>query len=193
MYAAMTHPLEDYICRKIGERPVGLDLVLAQFTELRIKRNHVLLEEGKICHRCYFVVEGCLRLVTYNRNGEESTSNLIFEQEWVTSIQSFVNRQPANERIQALESSQLYAISFDAFQHLVKTVPPFETIYRALLEESYVHSTQRVMSLLGMDALERVRWLLSFQPLIFSRLSNKVIASYLGLSPETLSRLKMKL
>jgi CRP-like cAMP-binding protein len=185
--------LEAFIRAKAGAEVQGLEPVLAAFSEMRVRRNDVLLIEGDICKHCYFIVKGALSLVSYNRNGDESITNFAFEQEWLTSVQSFVNRQAANERILALENSVLYKIDRDSFQRLTDTVPQFEGIYRELLESSYADSIQRVTTLLSLTATERVEWILQKYPLIFSRLPNKLIAAYIGVSPETLSRLKSRL
>ncbi|MEM8525976.1 MAG: hypothetical protein AAGG68_15160 [Bacteroidota bacterium] len=108
-------------------------------------------------------------------------------------MHSFINQQPSNERIVAVEASELLAIDRLQFRALSKQVPEFESIYTELLEESYTKSIERIQSLMAMDALDRLKWLLNKHPLIFTRLSNRLIASYLGLSESTLSRLKAKL
>ncbi|MGD1840296.1 MAG: hypothetical protein ACFB0B_05280 [Thermonemataceae bacterium] len=87
----------------------------------------------------------------------------------------------------------MLAIHKVQFDQLSATIPTFERLYKNLLEESYTRSVQRVQTLMGMDALDRLKWLLSKHPLIFTRLSNRLIASYLSLSEATLSRLKAKL
>ncbi|MEL6926006.1 MAG: Crp/Fnr family transcriptional regulator [Bacteroidota bacterium] len=185
--------LKQFIIEKTGQAPPGLDMVLDHFTEVHTKRKEVLVEVNSTCKYCYFIVEGCLQTATYNYNGDESTIDLAFEQQWRTAMRSFINRQPSNERIVAIEPSRLLAIHRDSFQQLVDTVPPFEYIYKELLQKSYTASIERIQTLMSMDALERLRWLLAQHPMIFTRLSNRLIASYLGLQPATLSRLKAKL
>jgi CRP-like cAMP-binding protein len=189
----MTDKLETYITQQLGQRPVGLENVLNCFRQVKVKRNQVLVDFGQTCKYCYFIVEGSLQIVTYDRNGEECTQDYATENQWLTAIRSFINRQPSNEILCAIEPTIVLAINREDFQTMVDNVPPFEMIYRTLLEQSYSNSIQRVTTLLSMDALERLNWLLAKDPLIFTRFSNRLIASYLGLSPETLSRLKAKL
>lgn len=172
--------------------------VLAQFTPVRVKRNELLLREGDVCRLCYFVVKGCIQVFTHDRraaprNGEESTRDIVVENNWVTELSSFGNQRPANENLRAVEPSHLLAIGFDSFQQLVQTVPTFEQIYRQIIEQSYVNSVFRLNTFVAMDALERIRWMREYQPKLLTRLSSKLVASYLGISPETYSRLKAKL
>jgi CRP-like cAMP-binding protein len=189
----MIDKLEQYIVERIGQRPQGLEHVLQCFKPMKVKRNEVLVNYGDTCKYCYFIVEGSLQIVTYDRNGETSTQDFATENQWLTAIRSFVNRQASNEVLCAIEHSQLLAISRDDFQYMVDNVPPFEMIYRSLLEQSYAKSIERVTTLLSMTAMEKLNWLLEREPLIFTRFSNRLIASYLGLTPETLSRLKANL
>ncbi len=184
--------LERYIINQIGHKPDGLEQVLSSFKEINANKNEILVEIGQTCKFCYFIVEGSLQLSTYNRNADLCTQDFALENSWITAIRSFINRQPSNEILSAIEPSKLLAIHRDDFQKMVDNVPQFEGIYRNLLEKSYSESTQRITTLLAMDATERVKWLLSIHPLIFNRFSNKFIASYLGLKPETLSRVKSK-
>lgn len=132
-------------------------------------------------------------MFTTDRTGEESTRDIVIENNWVTGLFSFGNQRPANENIRTVELSHLLAIGFESFQHLVQTVPTFEQIYRQIIEQSYVNSVYRLNTFVAMDALERIRWMWEYQPKLLARLSGKVVASYLGISPETYSCLKAKL
>jgi len=185
--------LRKHIIEQLGRTPDRLDYVVDQFQEISATKNEVLVEVGQSCRYVYFIVEGCLKISAYNRNGDESTTDLAFEQDWKTAMRSFINNQPSNERIVCVEPSKLLAISRFDFQKLSDEIPEFEFIYKSLLEESYTKSIERVQTLMNMDALSRLQWLLSVHPLIFTRLSNRLIASYLSISEATLSRLKAKL
>ena len=189
----MREHLQQYITQKLGRKPDNIQLVLEAFKPIQTKKNEVLVEVGQTCRNCYFIVQGCLKITTYNLNSDESTTNLAFENEWRTAISSFVNQQPSNERITAVEKSKILAISREKFQYFSENVSGFQRIYRELLEESYSRSITRVQTLMSMDALDRLKWLLGEHPLIFTRLSNRLIASYLGITEATLSRLKAKL
>ncbi|MFD2569060.1 Crp/Fnr family transcriptional regulator [Spirosoma soli] len=184
--------LEQHIRGRINPNDEQLASVLDHFTLVRVKRNQLLLRQGDVCRWCYFVAKGCVQVFTYDSNGDESTRDLVTENNWVTELFSFGNQLPANENLRAVEPGYLLAIGFDNFQKMVQTVPPFEQIYRQIIEQSYVNSVFRLNSFVAMDALERMQWMHAYQPKLLTRLSSKLIASYLGISPETYSRLKAK-
>ena len=189
----MKAQLKEFIVKQFGREPEGLDQVLNAFRPVYAKKNEVLVEIGETCRYCYFIVEGCLKVAAHNFNGDESTTSLAFEGEWRTAMQSFINQEPSNERVVAVEPTSLMAINWRTFQQFSTESLGFSQVYKSLLESSYTQSVERVQTLMGMDALDRLKWLLSIHPLIFTRLSNRLIASYLGLSEATLSRLKTKL
>jgi len=108
-------------------------------------------------------------------------------------MSSFINQQPSNERIVSVESSLLLVINKHDFNRFSNEIEGFQQIYQGLLEESYTKSIERLQSLMSMDTIGRLKWLLDHHPMIFTRLSNRLIASYLGISESTLSRLKAKL
>ncbi len=201
----MVSVLEQHIRNRINASRLGYEWsgtapddaqlaeVLSHFTFLKVKRNEILLREGEVCRLCYFVVKGCVQVFTTDRTGEESTRDIVVENNWVTELFSFGNQRPANENLRTVELSHLLAIGFESFQHLVQTIPTFEQIYRQIIEQSYINSVFRLNTFVAMDALERIQWMREYQPKLLTRLSSKLVASYLGISPETYSRLKAKL
>ena len=163
------------------------------FTPARYKKNEHLLKPGEICRYNYFVNAGCLRFYTTNKEGYEQTRYFAFEGKFGTALTSFIEQKPSFEYIQCLEPSELLLISHTNFLHLVDTVPYVNYLYRNILEMAYVTAQRRIYGLQGETALERLKWLLSYQTNIFQRVSSKVIATYLGVTTYTLSRLKAEL
>lgn len=189
----MTDVLEAYIRARIGADDTRLANVLSAFTIRKVRRGEVLLRAGEVCQYCYFVAKGCIQVFVSSDTGTETTRDFIFENNWLTDIYGFANQQPAQECFRAIEPSVVMAIHRDQFGRMQQQVPQFEQIYRQILELSYANTVYRVNTFIALDALERVRWLMQHQPRILSRLSNKLVASYLGISPETLSRIKARL
>ncbi|CCH53882.1 putative transcriptional regulator, Crp/Fnr family [Fibrisoma limi BUZ 3] len=189
----MQASLEQYIRDRIGADDAQLGEVLSHFVPLKTRRNQLLVREGDVCRYCYFIIKGCVQVFVYDRNGDESTRDIVVENNWVSELYSFGNQAPARENIRVVEPGQLMAIGFDSFQKMVQTVPPFEQIYRQIVEQSYVNSVFRLNTFVAMDALERMQWIKEYQPKLLARLSSKLVASYLGISPETYSRLKARL
>ncbi|MDB4900768.1 MAG: Crp/Fnr family transcriptional regulator [Mucilaginibacter sp.] len=166
--------------------------VLRHFKPKVTKRNEILLEKEKTGQYIYFVVKGCLRIFLVNDDGQESTRMLIFEGTFGTAFPSFVLRQPSAAAIQSIEASNLLQISYQDFQTLLEKIPGWEKMYRIILEKAYIESILRIESLISMDSKERYNILMEENPKLIQRLPGKIIADYLGISQETLSRLKSK-
>ncbi|MEY2917278.1 MAG: hypothetical protein RIS73_992 [Bacteroidota bacterium] len=158
-----------------------------------VKKNEIILREGEVCRYNYFVNKGCLKFYSINDEGHELTRYFAFESKFGTALSSLIDQKPSFEYIQAIEKSELLMISRQDFFYLVNTVPQINTIYRDTLEMAYVTSQKRIFGLQGKSALEQLEWLMEYQPKILSRLSSKQVASYLGITPFTLSRLKSQL
>jgi len=189
----MIEVLRNHITRRLGRLPANIEVVLPHFQEVVVPRGGYLLHPGEICKYVYFVVEGCLQVFVIDKNGRESTREFYVEEQWVTDIFGFQNQSPSTEFIKCVEPSQLLRIHYDNFQLLSRQVPQFASIYKQILEVSYNNTVYRINTLTSMDALERVKWLMENKPKILARLSSKLIASYLGISAETMTRLKSKL
>ena len=133
-----------------------------------------------------------MRVFFIKEDGSEVTRRIIFENAFTTTLVGFISRKPSPEYTQALEPTTLLYITRDDFYMLLETIPEWEKYYRLYLEYAYVNNTNRLMSFLTQDATERYRLLLEESPEIVQRLPNRIVASYLNISPETLSRLKSK-
>ena len=176
---------------EIGEQT--LDEICEHFKPVKAKRNQMLLMQGDICKYYYFVNKGCLRLFTINKDGIEGTRYFAFEGNFGTALPSLIEQTPAFEFIQTIEKSDLLVISRDSFYFLVDTVPQFQFIYRQILEISFISAQKRIYGFQGLDGLEKVKWVMQYNPKLLTRVSNKLAASFLGLTPSTLSRLKSRL
>ncbi|SFI59812.1 Crp/Fnr family transcriptional regulator [Halpernia frigidisoli] len=189
----MYRQLEQYfrVRKEIDQKT--LSYISSFFKQKKTKRNEFLLTEGEVCKHYYFVNKGCLRLFGINQDGEEGTRYFAFEGAFGTALPSLINQKPAFEFIQTIESSELLVINRDDYFHLVETVPQFGFIYRQILELAFIQAQERIYGFQGLEALEKVRWVMTNQPKLLTRISNKMAASYLGLTPQTLSRIKSKL
>jgi len=189
----MMDVLKQHITNRLGKLPDNVDLVLPHFEEMTTKRGDFLLQLGEVCKHVYFIVEGCLQVFVTDKNGHESTREFYIEEQWATDIFGFQNQVPSTEYIRCAEPCKLLRIHYDSFQKLATVVPQFAAIYKQILEVSYNNTVYRVNTLTSMDALDRIKWMMENKPKIMARLSSKLIASYLGISAETLTRLKSKI
>lgn len=155
-------------------------------------RNTLLAKEAKVCQHMYFLEKGCARGY-YNLDGKEVTYWFAFEHSFVTSFYSFISRKPAFENVQLLEDCTLYAISYDDLQKLYDKYPEIERLVRIINENYYVRLEERFVAAQFKTAKERYAALLDSSPHILLRMPLGYIASYLGISQETLSRIRGKI
>ncbi|MVT09084.1 Crp/Fnr family transcriptional regulator [Chitinophaga tropicalis] len=189
----MYEQLRSYINNKIRVSEEELNFILSYFKPLQLEKHELLLAHGQTSQRTFFVGKGCLRLFFINEEGQEATRHFAFENQFATALVSFITGEPSVEFIQAIEPTELLYITHDDFYHLLNIIPQWEKFYRSYLEMAYVNNTRRLMSFLTQDATEKYRQLLEENPVIVRRLPNKMVASYLNISQETLSRLKSKI
>ncbi|OIN55681.1 Crp/Fnr family transcriptional regulator [Arsenicibacter rosenii] len=188
----MHEQLSRYINRQIKVSEEELNTILSYFRPLTLTKNELVVTHGQTSQRTYFVGKGCLRVFFIDDKGQEATRYFAFENQFATALVSFITGEASEEFIQATELTKLLYISHHDFYHLLDTIPQWEKFYRYYLENAYVNNTKRLMSFLVQDAAEKYRMLLAENPVIVRRLSNKLVASYLNISQETLSRLKAK-
>ena len=182
--------LTKYLHERITLSEEQFELIFSLFKLRKVQRNEILFNKGQICKHFYFVNKGCIRMFYVHPNGTEITRYFAFEKNFGTAFASFITQKPSLEYIQAVEKSELLSIFRNDFYQILETIPLFEKIYRHILEASHENNSQRIESLLGKNAKERYVSLMKQNPGMTERISNKLVASYLGISPETLSRIK---
>lgn len=181
-----------YIQDRVKVTEEELDIILSRFHYEKLAKGTQLNSSGLTTQKLYFVCKGCLRIFYINEAGQDATRFFAFENQFATALVSFINTSPSSEYLQALEASEVYAITHADFYNLLDEVPQWEKFYRQYLEFAYISNTNHLFSMITMDAAERYNGLLKQNPLIVRRLPNKIVASYLNISQETLSRIKSK-
>jgi CRP-like cAMP-binding protein len=156
-----------------------------------LPKNSYLITEGKICDHLYFIKSGSARGF-YNLDGKEVTYWFCFETGFITSLYSFVSRKPCIENIQLMEDSVLFAISYADLQALYNRQPSIERFGRIMNEQYYVRLEERLILNHQKEARERYENLMTNSPQVLQRVPLGYVASYLGMSQETLSRIRSK-
>lgn len=185
--------LRQHIIDRLGTDIGNLDLVLDHFEPIKTKRNVQLVGQGEVCKYVYFIAEGCLQVYTYDSECNETTRDIVTEGTWCSELSSFGTGNPATENIRTIEPCYLLAIDRQSFRKLMETVPQFDKVYKQILETSYNNSVYRINTFMTLSALDRIKWLMEFRPKLMTRVSSKLIASYLGINKDVYSRLKAKL
>ncbi len=189
----MIEILQQHIISRLGNDIDNLETVLQYFKPLYVKRNEFILKEGDLCRHVYFVAKGCLQVYVHDSDMNETTRDIVTEGAWCSELISFGTGVPAAEYIKAIEPCQLLAIDKEGFQKLMQTVPQFDKVYKQVLESSYANAVYRINTFVSMAALDRIKWLMDKRPGLMTRVSGRIIASYLAINKDVFSRLKTKL
>jgi CRP-like cAMP-binding protein len=185
--------LAKYITERVTINDEQLAQVLAHFKPLTAKKKELVAKEGDLPRRMYFVTEGCLRVFFMKADGTEVTRRFAFKNFFSTSLVSFISGEPLTEFTQAVLDTELLYIPRQDFYALLDRIPAWEKFYRNYLEYAYVTNTTRLQSFITLDATERYKLLLRESPHIVLSLPSKLVANYLNISQEALSRLKSKI
>lgn len=166
-------------------------MVLQPFLyEKYAKKNEILLAEGAICNNIYFVRKGAVKQYYLSDDGKEFIQNFYLEGSLVCHFNSFFAQTPSNAYLEVIEGSELEALSYYNFKKMSEASPRF--YHQLAICISRVNSA-RINTLLVSDAMVRYQQFLQEEPELLQRIPQYMIASYLGMSPETLSRIKKKL
>lgn len=157
-----------------------------------IKKNEHLLVEGDVCNFGIFITKGCIRYY-YLVDGVESTGNFFFENDWYSDFESFLYGKQSLLNIEALEDCEVYLVYKSDFDKLVTEYPVFNNFLRTMMERTIKGLTGRHMSMALLSPEERYLRFIKYCPKVVERVSLKHIASYLGVKPESLSRIRTRL
>ena len=168
--------------------------LLPSFFETKnLRKKQFLLQEGDYCKNLTFVSKGALKSYTIDDKGQEHISLLAWEGWWVSDFKSFICDEKAILYIEAIEDSEVLLISHSNYEELLTKIPSMERYFRILYQNSLVTKDRRLISSNTYSAEEKYLHLIKMYPFISQRIPQNLIASYLGLSPETISRVKKNL
>jgi CRP-like cAMP-binding protein len=169
------------------------NLLAEKFEESDVPKNHFILKEGEVCNTYCFLQEGFMRSFTYDQEGNDITTGFYSKNMFVLDYVSLYKRTPSKENIQALTACKLWCISYDDLQIYYHSVHEFREFGRLLLVNNFSILKQKVFSLLHETAEQRYANLIKSNPAIFQHTSLKNIASYLGITDTSLSRIRKEL
>jgi len=180
------------LSRFVNLTPAEFSQFTQYLTHKSLKKKEVLLQEGEVCRNAYFISQGCLRYY-FNVEGEDKTGQFFFEGAWYADFESYITGRPSSENIQALEASELLLLSRKSLLQLFDKVPKFERFGRLIAENAFLGVKARNNSFLNQTPEERYQALLKERPKVISRIPQHYIASYLGIKPESLSRIRKRM
>ncbi|WPV67990.1 Crp/Fnr family transcriptional regulator [Chitinophaga sp. LS1] len=186
----MFSALAAYFSDKINLTPQELELMETHCVSKVLKKKEFLLQEGEVCRFSAFVVSGCLRSYRLDDGGNEHTFKFVVKDWWITDNESYSNGTPAQYNIQALEESELVIVAKESFLLLLEQIPLLKPLVDRLQSNSYNASQQRIYKQISATPEERYLAFVEEYPDIFNRVPLHMVASYLGMSRETLTRVR---
>lgn len=188
----MQNKLIEYFSRFMPLSAEETEAITASMNIQTYKEGTILLKEGQISTECYFVLEGCVRQY-YVIDGEEITNNFFTEEQWVVSLKSFSQQIPADHYFACSEDTTLVVGSEQKENALYRNFPKFETISRKVMEKGLSEQQELMASYVTDTPEQRYLNLLKSRPELIQRVPQYQLASYIGVKPESLSRIRKRL
>lgn len=163
------------------------------FVPKKLRKRQFLLQEGDVCKYTTFVTKGLLKSYTIDNKGTEHILQFAFEGWWIADLYSFLTEQASLFNIEAIENCELLLITKFSREQLLNKVPSFERYFRILVENNLIATQKRLMGNLSETAEEKYTNLINNFPGCIQRIPQHMIASYLGITRETLSRIRSQI
>lgn len=170
-----------------------IELISSFFNSKTVKKKDYLLREGEIFRYATFVRKGCFIMYSSDKNGKKHVTQIAVEGWWSGDIYSFLSQKPSTYFVEAIEESDVLQVSHKELEQLYSRVPKMERYFRILVQNAYISFQNRIVATMSSTALERYLEFLEKNAELEQRLPLYTIASYLGVRPEVLSRLRKKL
>jgi len=170
-----------------------MEMVLAPFTKVLFKKNDFLFKKGRTLNHYYFLEKGFIRSFTYDYDGNEVTTNFYSQSDIVLDWTSFMLRHPTQENFQANTDAICWRLTYDDFQKLFHSIEKFRESGRSRFAKSYLELKKNRLSIISHTAKERYLSLIEEHPEIIHNASLKHIATYLGITDTSLSRIRKEI
>ena len=164
--------------------------IAGAFNSKEFQKGQFLLKEGRICDEYFFLENGFMRAFAHDLEGNDVTTNFYSNKQVVFEVSSFFNRSISKENIQATADCQGYYITYEQLNHLFHALPEFREFGRSILVKGFASLKMRMLSMITETAEQRYQTLLTTNPEIFQHAALKHIASYLGITDTSLSRIR---
>ena len=169
---------------------IEYNLVETALIKRQVKKKRTILKHGDVSRHLIFVLNGSLRSFTIDKEGNEHVMQFAFEGHWVSDLSSFITQTPGEMVIEAIEDCEVVLLPHDELNVLLNSIPSLEKFFRQLYQGAYVALQKRVNSRASASAKERYKELILQHPYIAKRIPLRLIASYLGITAESLSRVR---
>jgi CRP/FNR family transcriptional regulator, anaerobic regulatory protein len=188
MYPTLLAHLRKYVSLTEAE-----ETLLLSYLELRsVKKKDHLLQEGEVCNANYFIAKGCCRMYSNTDQGTEQIVQFAIDNWWITDYNSLDFQRPSIFNIQVVENSEIICLRKDIQEELFAKLPQLERYFRQILQRAFAAYVMRIQYIFSDSGEERYRHFISSFPDFVQRIPQYMLASYLGFTPEFLSKLRGK-
>lgn len=183
-------PLIEYFKKYLPLKSDEITLLSERVTQRKIKRRQMILQEGFVCKHYTFVEKGCFKMYGIDEKGTEHNLSFAAENDWVADLGSFYSEKPSKLFVEAIEPSTILQIEKQDLLYLFVKSPKFDRNFRVIVEEKFIELQNRLLLNFSLNAEHRYLDFLEQYTELASRLPNTQIASYLGITPEFLSKIR---
>jgi CRP-like cAMP-binding protein len=183
-------PLLDYVNRLVPLTEAEGNLFLSKFKARKYLKGQYVVQQGDLCAYESFVLSGCLKTFHVDPDGQEHVVMFAVENWWTSDLGSFLNHTPADYNVQCLEPTELALISYHDLEALYVQLPKAERFFRIILQRALVAAQKRIVQNFSLSARERYLAFKKQYPQIEQRVPQYLVASYLGFTPEFLSKIR---
>jgi len=180
--------LRKYISLSLGEE----NLLLPYLQVQSVKKKEHILTEGNVCSANYFIAKGCFRMYVHTDQGTEQIVQFAIDNWWITDYNSLDFQKPSLFNIQAVEDSEIIFIKSETREELFAKLPQLERYFRIILQRAFAASIMRIQYIFNQSGEERYRHFSTSFPDFVQRVPQYMLASYLGFTPEFLSKIRGK-
>lgn len=186
----MTEVLEKYLRSSVVISDEDIATILAFGTIKKLRKSQSILHDGEVWRKMCFILSGCCRLYRCDKNGDEHTVRFGIENWWMTDQESFNNETPSHYNVEALTASSVIVWEKSDWKKLLETIPAFKQFYDMLIARAYETSLQRIYLLISSSPEKRYVEFQKTYPNVFNKVPLHMVASYLGISRKTMSRVR---
>ena len=187
------NPLLEYINKFISLTVEEETILLSKIVHRTYLKNQYISQQGDICKSINFIISGCTKTFYMDKEGQEHIVMFSIEDWWTSDLGSFITQTPADFNVQCIEKTQLIQFTHDNLEELYKQIPKIERLFRKIVERAFVASQKRIIRNFSLTAKERYQIFKKNYPKIDQRVPQYMIASYLGITKEFLSKIKSQL
>ena len=183
-------PLISYFQNMLPLTEEEVEMITSKFQPRLYRKRQFILQEGDVCNVFNFIVSGCLRMYKIDEAGTTHIIQFAIENWWISDMGSFYSQKPSELSIEAVEDTTVLQIKHDDLLDLYTRAPKFDRLFRVLIEKSLIGMQHRLLQNISSDARIRYESFLKQYPDLANRIPNTYIASYLGITPEFLSKIR---